>query len=99
VAVEPDARAYTLTGADGLRAARWHDLGAVPRAPLRTAFVSRFATAVARGEQPDVTLDDALAVQSFIEAAYVSAAQGGVPVRPRDLLEAATASLAAGAPA
>ena len=35
-------------------------------------FVSRFATAVARGIEPDVTPEDGVAVQAFIEAVYRS---------------------------
>jgi hypothetical protein len=36
-------------------------------------------------------LDEALAVQAFIEAVYLSASQGGIPVRPADLFTASAA--------
>jgi 2-desacetyl-2-hydroxyethyl bacteriochlorophyllide A dehydrogenase len=92
VAIEGGPLAFSLRGTAGLRAGRWHELSARRGVPLRKAFVTRFATALDRGTDVDVGLDDALAVQAFVEAAYRSA-ERGVPVRPADLLAEARAQL------
>ena len=99
LSLEESSLAYSLTGAAGLRPGRWHRLDGLPTAPLRTTFISRFATAIATRSPPDVQLDDALAVQAFIEAVYLSASRGGIPVRVADLLDAAASSRPVGAPA
>jgi predicted dehydrogenase len=49
--------------------------------------VSRFVSAVSRGEPPEVSVSDGLAAQAFIEAAYQSN-ETGRSVRPADLLKA-----------
>ena len=90
VSVEGGPEAFSLKGTAGLRAGRWHALAGLPSAPLRTAFVTRFATAVDQGIRADVDIDGALAVQAFVEAAYRSAEEG-IPIRPRDLLDDAIA--------
>ncbi len=90
VSIEGGREAFSLKGSGGLRAGRWHSLADLPAVPLRTAFVTRFATALDRGVPADVGVEDALAVQAFVEAAYRSAADG-VPVRPGDLLRDALA--------
>lgn len=90
VSIEGTRGVFSLRGTSGFRAGRWHTLAGLPSVPLRTAFVSRFATALALGVRADVDIDDALAVQAFVEAAYRSA-EAGVPVRPRDLLADAMA--------
>ncbi len=90
VAVEGRHEVFSVRGTTGLRAGRWHTLDGAPGVPLRTAFVSRFASAVSRGVPPDVGLEDALAVQAFVEAAYASAERGQA-VRPAELLDAARA--------
>jgi predicted dehydrogenase len=91
LSLDETSLAYTLTNAGGLRPGRWHQLAGLPKAPLRTAFISRFATAVSTNTAPDIGLDEALAVQAFIEAVYLSASQGGIPVRPADLFTASAA--------
>lgn len=99
LSLQETSLAYSLTNAGGLRPGRWHRLTGLPTASLRTAFISRFATAVASGAPPDVTLEEAIAVQAFIEAVYLSASRGGLPVRVADLLEAAEAPGPVGATA
>lgn len=89
VAVEPELRAYTLRAVDGLRPARWQSLDLVGGVNIRAVFVSRFATAIAEGRPPDIGMDDGLAVQAFIEAAYRSI-ESRAPVRPADLLGTVT---------
>lgn len=87
IVLEPRAAAMTLRSGPGRRARRWH---ALPQGlvPTRAVYLSRLATAIARGEEPDVTVDDALAVQAIIEAAYTSAAGAGT-VAPASLLQPA----------
>jgi predicted dehydrogenase len=53
---------------------------------MRGAYVSRLATAIERGETPDVTGEDGLAVQAIIEAAYRSADEGR-SLEPARLIE------------
>jgi predicted dehydrogenase/NADPH:quinone reductase-like Zn-dependent oxidoreductase len=89
IALEPDARFFTLRALDDLRTARWHTLGKPPRFSTRAVYLSRLATAIARGTEPDVTGDDALAVQAVIEAAY-EASRTATVVRPSDVLARAT---------
>lgn len=76
---------WSLRALDGLRASCWHELDHLPEVNMRAVFLSRFATAVHRGDQPEVTGADALAVQAFIEAAYRSSELGEL-VRPEELL-------------
>lgn len=61
------------------------DVGGALRDP-QAAAVQGFAEAVLYGRQPDVTVEDALAVQALVEAAYLSA-ETGAPVRPADLFK------------
>src|SRR5687768_8243381 len=68
--LSPKPRLFTLRSRPGATASRWHSLADEEAADPRAVFVSRFATALARGEKPDVTLDDGLAVQAVVEAAY-----------------------------
>jgi predicted dehydrogenase len=90
LAVEPDPRVYTLRAVDGLRTNRWQKFGRVPQVDARAVYFSRLSTAFERGEPPDVTAADALAVQAFIEAAYRSN-ESGQSVSPATLLEEARA--------
>lgn len=76
LAIQPRGRVFTLRNVDGLAAGRWHELEASPSGDSRAIFMSRFATAVHHGVDPDVTADDGLAVQTFIDAAYRSAEEG-----------------------
>jgi 2-desacetyl-2-hydroxyethyl bacteriochlorophyllide A dehydrogenase len=85
IQIEPEARLYTLRAIDGLRTGRWHELPGTSVRDIRAAYISRFATAVAEGRQPDITAADGLAVQAFIEAAYRAADQGS-GVSPAELL-------------
>ena len=87
IALEPDARVYTTRAVDGLRTCRWHALEA-PAADMRQTYVSRLATAIAEGCEPEVTADDGLAVQAFVEAAYRSQEER-TSIRPADLLNEA----------
>jgi predicted dehydrogenase/NADPH:quinone reductase-like Zn-dependent oxidoreductase len=68
--LSPEPRLYTLISRPGATPSRWHSIAAEGTADPRAVFVSRFATALARGEEPDVTLDDGLVVQAVVEAAY-----------------------------
>lgn len=72
IVVEPRPRVYTLQPLDGLRTARWQTFGALPGGRGRAVFVSRLASAIARGHAADITPEDGLAVQALIEAAYRS---------------------------
>ena len=88
IAVEPDPRLYTLREMSGLRTNRWQTFGRLPTQNIRAIFFSRLATAFDRGEPPEITADDGLAVQAFIEAAYRSS-ESGQGVSPGALLQEA----------
>jgi predicted dehydrogenase/threonine dehydrogenase-like Zn-dependent dehydrogenase len=86
IAVEPDPRVYTLRALQGLRTNRWQTFGRLPPANTRALYFSRLATAIDKGEPPDITGEDGLVVQAFIEAAYRSS-DSGREVRPAALLQ------------
>ena len=86
IAVEPDPLVYTLRALDGLRTNRWQTFGRLPEVNIRAIFFSRLATAIDRGEPPEITASDGLAVQAFIEAAYRSS-ESGQSVSPGALLQ------------
>jgi predicted dehydrogenase len=86
IAVEPDPRVYTLRALDGLRTNRWQTFGPAQTTNIRAIYFSRLATAIDAGNPPDVTAEDGLAVQAFIEAAYRSS-ESGQEVRPASLLQ------------
>jgi 2-desacetyl-2-hydroxyethyl bacteriochlorophyllide A dehydrogenase len=86
IAVEPDPRLYTLRALNGLRTNRWQSFGRLPSRNIRAIFFSKLAASIDRGEPPEVTGDDGLAVQAFIEAAYRSS-ESGQSVNPAALLE------------
>jgi predicted dehydrogenase/threonine dehydrogenase-like Zn-dependent dehydrogenase len=90
IAVEPDPLVYTLRALDGLRTNRWQTFGRLPPTDIRAIYFSRLATAIDRGESPDIGPNDGLAVQAFIEAAYRSSASGH-SVSPGALLQEARA--------
>jgi 2-desacetyl-2-hydroxyethyl bacteriochlorophyllide A dehydrogenase len=90
IAVEPDPLVYTLRALDGLRTNRWQTFGRLPAANIRAIYFSRLATAIDRGESPDIAADDGLAVQAFIEAAYRSS-ESGQSISPSALLQEARA--------
>jgi predicted dehydrogenase len=54
----------------------WHALGKFPQIDERSLFISRFAQAVCNGQAPDISGEDALAVQKIVDAAYRSGASG-----------------------
>ncbi|MGH3112013.1 MAG: hypothetical protein ACRDOP_00930, partial [Gaiellaceae bacterium] len=83
-------RLYTLRPLDGVRPSRWQSIGGGRPFDIRAVYVSRLGTAIARGQPPDVTAEDGLAVQALMEAAY-RAAETGRSVRPGDVLEEAGA--------
>ena len=85
IALDDDPRFYTLKSVDGLRTTRWQSFGRLPAVNIRAAFLSRLATAIASGAEPDIGGREALAVQAFMEAAYRSM-ESGQPVRPSDVL-------------
>jgi predicted dehydrogenase/threonine dehydrogenase-like Zn-dependent dehydrogenase len=85
VAVEPDARVFTLRAIDGFRTARWQRFGLSAQGTMRARYLSRLATAIHEDRAPDVTAADGLAVQAFVEAAYRSGEKGH-GVRPGELL-------------
>lgn len=83
--VESDPRVYTTRAVAGVRPGRWQALGPLPKTNIRAVFLSRFASALDRGVEPDVSPADGLAVQAFMEAAYRSIERGSA-VSPRELL-------------
>jgi predicted dehydrogenase/NADPH:quinone reductase-like Zn-dependent oxidoreductase len=76
IAVEPDPAVYTVRVLERLRTNRWQTFGRLPAVDSRAIYFSRLATAIDRSQAPDVTAQDALAVQAFIEAAYRSSETG-----------------------
>lgn len=76
VVVEPRPLLYTLRALPGVRAGRWHSYASDAGANARAVYLSRLATAIARGEPCDVDARDGLAVQAFIDAAYRSSETG-----------------------
>jgi UDP-N-acetyl-2-amino-2-deoxyglucuronate dehydrogenase len=67
-----ELRVYSERRVGELRPGRWHVVDCAKQPNGRAVFVSRFATAVANGDAPDVTPEDGIAVQAFIEAVYRS---------------------------
>jgi predicted dehydrogenase len=84
--LEPRGRVYTLRHIDGVATARWQDFDPSSPVAMRGAYVSRLASAIERGDTPDVTGQDGLAVQAIIEAAYRSADEGRA-LEPARLIE------------
>jgi 2-desacetyl-2-hydroxyethyl bacteriochlorophyllide A dehydrogenase len=95
IALEPDPLVYTLRALDRLRTNRWQTFGRLPAANIRAIYFSRLATAIHRGESPDIDGADGLAVQAFIEAAYRSS-ESGRGVRPASILQEAEADSSRG---
>ncbi len=73
--LEPEPAIYTERSIEGLVPGRWSALPQHPAPDSRRVFVDRFCDAVLESRPPDVTAEDGLAVQAFVEAAYRSAAQ------------------------
>lgn len=95
--LEPRPRVYSLGSVDGLRPSRWQTFGRLPLVDSRAVFLSRLASSLERGEQPEVSAADGLAAQAFIEAVYQSG-ETGEPVRPADLLAQAVSEAGHGVP-
>lgn len=88
ITLEPDLTVYSSRALEGLRTGRWQGFDGVRglgEVEIRSIYISRLASAIANGEPPDVGSDDALALQSFVEAAYRSH-ELDRPVRPAELL-------------
>lgn len=64
---------YSLRFVDGKRPGLWHALSGIRDRGPDVQFIQRFADLVLRGEQPEITGEDGLAVQAIVEAAYRSA--------------------------
>jgi predicted dehydrogenase/threonine dehydrogenase-like Zn-dependent dehydrogenase len=89
LALEPELTVYSARALQGLRTGRWQRFEGVQglgEAEIRSTYFSRLADAIANGEPPDVGPDDALSLQSFVEAAYRSH-ELDRPVRPAELLD------------
>lgn len=86
--VSPRGRWFSLRSLEGSRTARWQSLGRLPVYNSRAVYFARLATALTSGGAVDVTADDGLAVQAFIEGAYASH-ETGADARPGLLLEQA----------
>ena len=82
--IEPHPRFFSLRHTDGSRSSRWQHLDRLPSVNGRAAYVTRLATTIDRGEAPDVSASDAVAVQALIEAAYRSS-EVGQEIRLADL--------------
>jgi UDP-N-acetyl-2-amino-2-deoxyglucuronate dehydrogenase len=76
VRFEPEPAIYTERLVDGAVPGRWCALPDDQGVDSRRIFVDRFCDAVLESRPPDVTAEDGLAVQAFVEAAYRSAAAG-----------------------
>jgi len=76
IVVEPRGRFYSLRSVGAGRTSRWQHFEGLPAINGRMAYVSRLATAIERGHEPDVSAQDGLVVQALIEAAYRSAQEG-----------------------
>ena len=72
----PTPQVYSSRPIDGMRPVRWHGLASSVHVPTRQVFFERFAKARADGKTPDVSLEQAIAVQALMEAAYRSAESG-----------------------
>jgi predicted dehydrogenase/NADPH:quinone reductase-like Zn-dependent oxidoreductase len=68
---------YSSRLVDGKRPERWQSLKPLPKLRReQIEFLDRFALAVLKGEPPEITGEDGLRVQAFIEAAYRSSREG-----------------------
>jgi UDP-N-acetyl-2-amino-2-deoxyglucuronate dehydrogenase len=76
VVLDDDPRAFSVRAGSTGEASQWHPLGGNDEEDPRVVFFDRFASAVREGREPDVPLLDGLAVQTVVEAAYRSAADG-----------------------
>lgn len=74
--LEPEARLWTERALPGVVPGRWNALPEDGQDDVRTAYVEHFAAAVLDGRPPDVSAQQALAVQAVVDAAYRSVASG-----------------------
>jgi predicted dehydrogenase/threonine dehydrogenase-like Zn-dependent dehydrogenase len=90
--IEPRPRFFSLRRTGETRTSRWQHLDGLPSINGRAAYVTRLASAIDRGQTPDVSASDAVAVQALIEAAYRSSEVGQtVPLADLPGLEPVTA--------
>jgi predicted dehydrogenase/NADPH:quinone reductase-like Zn-dependent oxidoreductase len=85
IRVVPKTSAHTRRALAGVRPERWQRISGDGSVNPRVVYLSRLATAIDQGAEPDVTAHDGLVVQAVIEAAYRSSAVLRF-VRPADLL-------------
>lgn len=85
--IEPRGRFFSLRHVDQGRSSRWQQFDGLAPLNGRMVYISRLATAIDRGDPPDIGAADGLAVQAIIEAAYRSAATGAV-IDPGQLIAA-----------
>lgn len=91
VSVEPDGRVWTLRALDGIRTSRWQRFTPTwGSAQIRAVYLSRLATALHEGREPEIGARDGLAVQAIMEAAY-RAGSTGEATSPQGLLSEALA--------
>ena len=83
--IEPHPRLFSLRHTEENRASRWQHLDRLPSVNGRAAYITRLASAIDRGQAPDVSPADAVAVQALIEAAYKSS-EVDQTIRVADLL-------------
>ncbi|MDR7523041.1 MAG: Gfo/Idh/MocA family oxidoreductase [Armatimonadota bacterium] len=77
LSLTPPYQFYSLRLVDGKRPGQWHRFSGTPGLAQRDVeYFRRFADRVLRGEPQDVTVDDGLAAQAVVEAAYRSAQSG-----------------------
>jgi UDP-N-acetyl-2-amino-2-deoxyglucuronate dehydrogenase len=91
IVVEPRGRFYSLRHVGAGRTSRWQHFDGLPAINSRMAYVSRLASAIDRGEEPDVSAQDGLVVQALIESAYRSAEEGRL-IDPGALVRVSRAS-------
>ena len=82
--VFPTPRVFTVKPTNGITASRWQDLGVADAGPYRTRFFEQYVSAVTNRARPEVSLEDGLAVQRLIQAAYRSA-ELGTRIDPLDI--------------
>lgn len=79
ISMTPPYQFYSLKAVEGKRPGQWHQMGNPKGVSNRDLmYVERFADRVLRGEPPEITAEDGLAVQAIIEAAYESGRTGRV---------------------
>lgn len=77
ISLTPPYQYYSLRLVNGKRPGQWHEFTG-PRgvAGRDVEYLQRFADRVQRGEAPEITAEDGLAVQAIVDAAYRSGQSG-----------------------